>query len=81
MELLWSMSYNTTLQQHSTSDSGPATNLQPENILTLPPSSTNIAIDVEVLDHVKAVWKRIVGTDGVDEEFLRFEERQQEVED
>ena len=73
--VLWEMSYTSRslsidgapLRAHFKSDpSG--------RVLALPPQHEDIAFDDGVLETVKAVWERIMGSaaDGVD--FMRFEE-------
>lgn len=52
-----------------------------ENVLFFPPPSLDLSFDDNILDAVQAAWKIILGDEARDDEFLRFEDRQAEVED
>lgn len=48
---------------------------QVENgVIELPPLSSSLALEDEVLDSVKAAWQKITGEDA--EAFMKFEVRQ-----
>ena len=79
--VIWSLSYCT---------SGPAadaatipqtiSNLSP-NVLLFPPRPHDIALDDTILTTVQEAWETVLGPDEVAEStFLRFEERESEVE-
>jgi hypothetical protein len=51
-------------------------------VSTLPPRASDVALDDAILLDVKQVWEKVVGPGDVDKStFLRFEERENEVED
>jgi hypothetical protein len=45
-------------------------------ILTFPPGSLDLAFDDALVESVKAVWRKIMGAEADDADFLRFEERE-----
>jgi hypothetical protein len=45
-------------------------------IISFPPKSLDLAFDDALVDSVKAVWRKIMGAEADDADFLRFEERE-----
>ena len=48
----------------------------PDNVICFPPSNLDLAFDDATLDMVKAAWKRTMGDDVSDDEFMKFEDRE-----
>jgi hypothetical protein len=70
---LWNMYY----WQASTS----MTANNEQNTLSFADPPLDLIFDDSVLDRVRDIWKRVLGVDVLDAEFLVFEERQGEMDD
>lgn len=76
--VLWSMRYtqrgldssHTTSREQSTPQSSEG------GILICPPPSLDLAFDDEFIESVKGMWRAILGSEAVEEAFLRFEDRE-----
>ena len=77
---LWSLTYTASAAAaHSAVD---LTLSRPRpSVLVFPPQPYDIAFPDNILDVVKDAWKTILGSDVEDDSFLRFEEREHEVDD
>ena len=72
--VLWSMSY----VQHGTPAFANTSKLFAEDdsgqVMTFPPASLELAFDDGLLDSVRGVWGKIMGSDGDDGDFMQFQE-------
>lgn len=50
-------------------------------MISFPPPSLDLAFDDGVLGVVRSVWGKVMGEEVSDEEFMKFEERNEEVDD
>ncbi|KAL2001950.1 hypothetical protein VTN02DRAFT_966 [Thermoascus thermophilus] len=76
--VLWSLRYT---QLGLTSEDGDAVRtvtegLLSEKILSLPPPSLDLAFDDGLIDAVRTAWKKVLGDEVRDEEFMNFEDRE-----
>jgi hypothetical protein len=73
-EVLWSLRYRSGGRSI---DSGPGQILSTMagKVMIFPPPSTDPAFDDSILDNVKEIWKRVVGDEVEEGDFLKFEER------
>jgi Rab proteins geranylgeranyltransferase component A len=71
--ILWRLSYSSHSASHSQKDDTAS------NITLFAPRPFNIAVEDDLLEPIKQVWDTIVPSNG--EEFLRFQERGQDVEE
>lgn len=78
--LLWSLSYLSSVAASDSSVDLTLSRPRP-SVLVLPPQPHDIAFPDEVLDVAKEAWKTILGTGTEDDSFLRFEEREYELDD
>jgi hypothetical protein len=78
--VLWSMKYRTQGRPID-SEGSPITSSMSGRVMIFPPSSIDIAFDDCVLEDVKEVWKRIMGGETEESDFLKFEGRGVDVED
>lgn len=67
--MLWAMQYQ---QRYESVSTGPASN---SAIIMLDSLSSELALDEDVLQDVKAAWKQICGTGADPDSFLKFEAR------
>jgi hypothetical protein len=74
--ILWSMSYIERGRVPSTTAPAPFAHDESGQIMTFPQNSLDLAFDDALVDSVKAVWKKIMGAEADDAEFLLFEERE-----
>lgn len=70
------MSYNETGRAPSTTVPAAFAHDESGQIMTFPQKSLDPAFDDALVDSVKGVWKKIMGSNANDVEFLRFEERE-----
>jgi Rab proteins geranylgeranyltransferase component A len=68
-KLLWSLRYT----QH---ESSPPTESSPGRILLCPPPSVDLAFDDSLIGNVREMWRSVMGEEAVEEEFMRFEDRE-----
>jgi hypothetical protein len=47
-----------------------------DEVLFFPPPSLDLAFDDEVVESVRAGWKAVVGDEADDDEFMKFEDRE-----
>ena len=47
------------------------------NLLVFQPPSLDLAFDDNVLEQVKAAWKMIMGDDANEEDFMKFQSREE----
>jgi hypothetical protein len=79
--VLWSLSYR---KKEPAAEATPGSSLHKHSPQTFvfAPRAHDIAFDDGVLDAVKETWETVLGKDtAVESSFLRFEEREGEVED
>jgi Rab proteins geranylgeranyltransferase component A len=79
--LLWSISY---LQRGRASSVSIVTSFAQDEsgqIITLPAPSLDLAFDDALVDSVRAVWKKIMGVEADNTDFLLFQERESNVDD
>ena len=50
-------------------------------VMCLPPPCLDLAFDDELLETVQTVWKRVMGDDSDDHAFMKFDDRNEEVDD
>jgi Rab proteins geranylgeranyltransferase component A len=75
--LLWSMSYRVGTPAGDDSEQKTM-----PRVSTLPPRAFDVALDDAILVDVKQAWEKVLGPEGgAKSTFLRFEERENEVED
>jgi Rab proteins geranylgeranyltransferase component A len=74
--ILWSMSYNEKGRAPSTTVPAAFAHDESGQIMTFPHKSLDLAFDDALVDSVKGIWKKIMGSNADDVEFLRFEERE-----
>src|ERR1700742_2771320 len=80
--VLWSLSFRVTGPAVNVLSDSPISPKSSSRIMVFPRRPHDIAFDDTVLDTVKGVWKAIVGDEvAAESSFLRFEERESEVED
>jgi len=78
-EVLWKMQYihsvpSAPADASTVSASQHANHPEGGKIVTLPPLSTDLALDDRVLDDVKQVWLRVTG--GTEDQFMKFGARE-----
>ena len=58
-------------------------NAKSDNVLVFPPQSLDLAFDDTMIDHVRTAWAKIMGndTDFDEEGFMRFERREDVIDD
>ncbi|KAI1617457.1 GDP dissociation inhibitor [Exophiala viscosa] len=78
--LLWSLSYTASAATANFA-AGLSLSRPRPSILVFPPQPYDIAFSDDVLDVVRDAWKTVLGSDVEDDSFLRFEEREHEVDD
>ena len=79
---LWLLSYRVSGPTIDAASTYPPLQKHSSQILILPPPPHDIAFGDGVLDGVKEAWELIAGPEVVaDSTFLRFEERESEMED
>ena len=77
-EILWSTTYVAKLRR--TGAAGPKTGPTggANNVWCFPRPAHDLSVDDDVLDNVESIWRAIGGDDIGDEDFLRFEPRENE---
>ena len=78
--LLWSLSYIASAPAAG-SAAGLTLSRPRPSILVFPPQPYDIAFPDDVLEVVRDAWKTVLGAQVEDDSFLRFEEREYEVDD
>ena len=73
-DLLWSMAYRTKGRPINV-EAGPVLSRMSGKVMVFPPPSVDLAFDDPILDSVREMWKRIMGDEVDEAEFLRFEDR------
>ncbi len=79
--LLWSMSYLQSGPAQDPAGSYPSLDKFSSQLLVFPPKPHDIAFQDGVLSAVKEAWEIVLGPEAAENSFLRFEERESEVED
>lgn len=80
--VLWSMSFRASGPAVDALSGYPALQKHSSHILLFPPKPHDIAFDDTMLDAVKQAWEVCIGVEtAAESSFLRFEERESEVED
>jgi hypothetical protein len=70
------MSYNEKGRAPSTTVPAAFAHDESGQIMAFPHKSLDLAFDDALVDSVKGIWKKIMGSNADDVEFLRFEERE-----
>lgn len=78
--LLWSLSYMVSGLAEDPHSAYSLSKPSP-SVLVFPSESHDLSFSDSVLDVVKAAWRSIIGADADETSFLRFEEREYEVDD
>lgn len=73
-EILWSLKYRSKGRSID-SGPGPVLSHMSDKAMIFPPPSIDPVFDDSILENVKKVWKRIMGDEVDDSEFLKFDER------
>ena len=73
-EVLWSLKYRAKGRPIDT-EAGPILSSNSGRLMTFPPPSIDLAFDDSILKDVREVWKRIMGDEVEDSDFLKFAER------
>lgn len=47
-----------------------------DQVLIFPPPSLDLSFDDQVIESVRAGWKAVVGDEGHDDDFMKFEDRE-----
>lgn len=63
------------------SEAGPVMSSQSGRVMLFPVASVDPVFDDSILDGVKETWKRILGNEVEESEFLKFEERTEDEEE
>lgn len=79
--LLWSLSYLASGPALASTSTSPRPTQIPPPFLVFPPEPHDISFPDNVLETVKEAWEAILGADAADGSFLKFEERESEIED
>jgi len=79
-EVLWSLKYRAK-GRPTDSEAGPVLSSMSGKVMMFPPRSIDLVFDDSILENVKEVWKRIMGDEVDDSDFLKFEDRGVEGED
>ncbi|KAL4890717.1 GDP dissociation inhibitor [Aspergillus ambiguus] len=72
-EVLWSLRYTQLGRLHEACSK---LTVHPNNILSFPAPSLDLAFDDSVLDTVKEAWQIVMGNEGADHEYMVFEDRE-----
>ena len=77
-EVLWSLRYTQLGRADDVIDAAQALKSSSPfgNMICFPPLSLDHAFDDALLDIVKEAWKIVQGEDAIDEEFMKFEDRE-----
>ena len=73
--LLWSMSYVQEGRASCPTKASSFTQDVSGHVMTFSPASLDLAFDDALLDSVRAVWKKIMGVEADDADFMQFQER------
>ena len=79
-EVLWSLKYRVRGRSID-SDAGPVMSSQSGRVMLFPAASVDPVFDDSILDGVKDIWKRIMGDEVEESEFLKFVERREDDEE
>ena len=73
--LLWSMSYVQKGRASSATKASSFTQDVSGHVMNFFPASLDLAYDDALLDSVRAVWRKIMGVEADDADFMQFQER------
>jgi len=77
VEVLWSISYVSNGAGIGAEVSSAFDQDDSGQIITLRPPNIDIAFDDNITEVVRSIWERIMGTEAELSQFMRFEEREQ----
>lgn len=77
-KVLWSLRYTQLGRAGDVIDAAQAlkSSSPSDSTISFPPPSLDHAFDDALLDMVKEVWKIVQGEEAIDEEFMKFEDRE-----
>ena len=70
--VIWSMSYVQSGTPVFADNSRPFAQNESGHVMTFPPASLDLAFEDSLIDSVKAVWRRIMGSESEDINFMQF---------
>ena len=79
--VLWSMSYTSNSRPASAKPDVPYRQDKSGRIMAFPPLAHDLAFDDTILDSVKAIWSRAMGSGVSPNEFMKFDDRRDANED
>ncbi|OJJ43134.1 hypothetical protein ASPZODRAFT_124350 [Penicilliopsis zonata CBS 506.65] len=81
--ILWSLRYTQLGRASAVDDAAQAVQSSgfAENVFCFPPPSLDLAFDDGLIDLVRAVWRGVMGDEARDEEFLNFDDREEQLVD